>query len=76
MSFACPKCRGGNLFIYEHFEAVDVIRVEGGEVVFRGTDGGSSTGKFSARCECGHQWYPRSMTGNRAVDAAMSLESK
>lgn len=74
MKFCCPKCRGGNLRIFENFIVADHIEIEGGKVVWRGRDDmAQSLGSFSAECSCGHKWTPRKATGEAAVEDAAEL---
>jgi hypothetical protein len=74
MKFRCPKCRGGNLRMWEEFIVSDYIEIESGGVVWRGRDEmAQSLNSFSAECACGHKWKPRKSTGAVAVEDAAKL---
>lgn len=71
----CPKCKGGDLMLYEYFTVTDAIELEGGKVTsrhkFHSVD---SQMKFRAECHgCDHTWYPRYETAMEVVEEAQDL---
>ena len=76
MKFRCPKCRGGDFEIHEVFKTTDMITIKDGVVKSRKPGSVQATGKFTAKCDCGHRWSPRYDTGIGAVEAARDVEDE
>lgn len=74
---SCPKCRSTSLTVHEYFELSSQIHFTDGKVDFTyGNDGGGrSLNKFDGVCDdCGHTWWLRYATGQRAIEAADDFE--
>ncbi len=74
--FKCPKCRRGEITIYEHFTVSSQIFMSNGVCIgSNGPQAGQSQGKFSGECcRCGHKWTARYETGQAAIEAAEAFE--
>lgn len=67
----CPHCKGNSFSVYERLEVAQKYRVEDGTALpmFAMQEFPVLLG-FSAECDCGHTWVPRSPSAARVMDAS------
>jgi len=65
----CPKCGSQNFQVVDYYVTGYIYEVANGIVTAEGTDDGGDHVRTNCVCRnCGHNWHPKNLDKNFAID--------